>query len=153
MSSVKRKRRLKSYGGFVQGTGERFIGELTNRTWEYTRDYVRKHHYKTGKLYRSIRKETHRSANGWWGILKSGGPGAKHANLIQYGVGRHIIRSKDSNKQDALMIPGVGPREYVVHPGFKGSNFMRKGMNKARRELKKLWSGSVAKTYAKQKRR
>ena len=152
MSSVKRKKKIKSYAGFVQGSGEKFIGELTDRAWNYTRDYVKKNHYKSGKLYRSIRKETYQSANGWWGILKSGGSGAKRATLIQYGVGPHIIRSKDSNSQDALMVPGVGPREYVFHPGFKGSNFMRKGINKARRELKKLWSGSVAKTYAKQKR-
>ena len=152
MSSVKRRRKIKSYGGFAKGSGENLIRPLTLRAWKYTRDFVRKKHNKTGKLLRSIKKEVHQSSNGWWGILKAGGAGAKHANLIQYGVGPHIIRSKDSNKKDALMIPGVGAREYTYHPGFKGSNFMRKGINKARREMKKLWKQSMEKTYAEQSR-
>lgn len=152
MSTVKRRRKIKSYGGFAAGSGKNLIRPLTLRAWKYTRDYVRKNHYQSGKLLRSIKKEVHQSSNGWWGILKSGGAGAKHANLIQYGVGPHIIRSKESNRQDALHVPGVGPVEWVFHPGFKGSRFMQKGINKARREMKKLWKQSMEKTYAEQSR-
>jgi len=152
VSSVKRKKKIKSYGGFAQGASKNLIGPLTENAYAYTRERVKRKAYDTGKLYRNIRREVHKSSNGFWGILKAGGPGAKHANLIQYGVGPHIIRSKDSNAQNALMVPGVGPREYVFHPGFKGTNFMRYGINKARREMRRLWKQSMEKTYAEQKR-
>jgi len=152
-STVKRKRTIRRYGNYVTDASEEGIRKLTRLAKKYTREWVRKKAYRTGALYRSISYRTYKGGrNQYYGIIRVGGDGAKHANLIQYGVGPHIIRSKDSNSQDALNVPGVGPREYVFHPGFKGRNFMTKGINKARRELKKVWRDANRSAYAKQSR-
>jgi len=153
VSAVKRRRNIRRYGNYVTDASESGIKRLTGLAYKYTREWVRKKAYRTGALYRSIRWETRKGGKGqYYGIINAGGAGAKHANLIQYGVGPHIIRSKDSNAQDALNVPGVGPVEYVFHPGFKGRNFMTKGINKARRELKKVWRDANRSAYAKQSR-
>jgi hypothetical protein len=124
---------------------------MTEQAYEYTREYVRRKHYQTGNLYRSITWEIDQTSGGVWrGFIKAGGKRAPHAELLQNGTNARLITPSKGKK--AITTP-QGPRAYALHPGTKPSNFMRKGINRVRRQMKRMWTDAQREAYAEQKRR
>lgn len=102
-TTVKRRRRIRSYAGFATGAAKYTIEPLTEKAGQYAKERVP---VDTGTLKESV----HWDVRGLVGMVKSGGPGAKHANLVEYGT-----------------------------QFMKARSFMRYGINKAKRELKGMW--------------
>lgn len=120
-SEVKRKQKIRRYAGFPPAAGDELIETLTLESWKLTRERVRAKRYDTGALYRSIRYNIRKG----YGAIIAGGPGAKHAHLVQYGA-------RGGN------MPKL--------------NYMTYGYNKVRREMQRLWKAAVGKAYGKQAR-
>lgn len=120
-SEVKRRQKIRRYAGFPPAAGDELIEVLTVESYKLTRKRVRDKRYDTGALYRSIRYNFRKG----YGAIIAGGPGAKHAHLVQYGA--------------------RGGRMPKL-------NYMTYGYNKVRRELRKIWKAATGKAYAKQAR-
>lgn len=103
-STVKRKRKIKSYAGFTTGAAKYTIEPLTKNAYDYAMDRVR---VDTGKLKDSIEWDV----RGLTGAVKADAP---HAHLIEYGT-QHM----------------------------KAKSFLRYGVRKAKRELRKVWKDGL----------
>ena len=117
-STVKRKRHIRSYAGFTTGAAKYTIVPLTENAEKFSHDRCVKVAYDTGALANSI----HSDVRGLTGAVKSGGPGAKHANLVEYGTIYQKARS-----------------------------FMRYGIRKAKGELKKVWKDGLKRAEREQR--
>lgn len=121
-TTVKRKRLIKSYAGFATGAAKYTIEPLTKDAHQYALEFLRKRtKRKTGNLEDNLIWNI-RGTTGMVKVSGSGKQGAgNHAHLIEYGTGP---RSHDSGKS-------VG--EMAARP------FMRPGVAKAMRNLRRLW--------------
>lgn len=77
--TVKRKRTIRSYAGVGTGTAKFVIQPMTDNAIAYAKQRVP---VDSGELKNSI----HGDVRGLVGMVKAGGPGAKHAHLIEYGT-------------------------------------------------------------------
>lgn len=116
-STVKRKRRIRSYAGFTTGAAKYTIIPLTENAYTYALDRVP---VDTGALKDSITWDV----RGLTGAVKSGGKGAKHATLVEYGT-----------------------------QFMKARSFMRYGARKAKRELRKVWKDGLKEAEREQRTR
>lgn len=115
-STVKRRKVIRSYAGVTTGAAKYTIEPLTKQAYEYARQRVPED---TGALKESIKWDV----RGIVGAVKSGGKGARHAHLVEYGT--QFMRAR---------------------------SFMRYGVRKAKRELRKFWKGGFEEALREQRR-
>ena len=109
---VERKNFIRSYGGFATGAAKNLIEPLTAEAEARAKGYVP---VDTGALKGSINSDV----RGLVGMLKAGGPGARHAWLVEYGT-QHA----------------------------KAQPYLRRGVLAARRALKRMWNQAMKEQHA-----
>jgi hypothetical protein len=123
---VKRKKKIKSYAGFTTGAAKYTIEPLTRDAYNYSREKLdRETTDRTGELKQSLTWDV-------WGLTGAVKANAPHAHLIEYGTS---TRSTSSGANRGLVRP-VG--------------FMRYGIRKAKRELRKVWKDGLRKAEREQ---